>query len=378
MNEQVLLTPGPTPIEPSAQKALSLPMRGHMDPEVFAINARIQENLRMLYGTDTAAFTCVLAGTGSLGMEAGFANLLEPNDKVLVCANGSFGYRMAEMSERLGASVSLVRAPIGQAITLEHVKTALERESFKLVAVVHGETSTGVLNPAVEIARLAKSYGALVTVDAVTTAGMMPYAMSEWGVDYAYTGSQKCLSAPPGLAPVAFSSAALQAIERRKTKVPLWYADAEGLQAYWNRREYHHTVAVQLHYALDAALDAALKEGLPARAARVAQVGAAALATLETIGFRAFVEDPAQRLPTVLAVRLPENVQDLPVRAALREQGVIVTGGLGETAGKIWRLGLMGESARPAVYHKFFTALETVLGCGGLTAFFDRQLAVLQ
>ncbi len=373
--EQVLLTPGPTPIEPHAQKALSFPMRGHMDPEVFAVNARVQQNLKVLYGADASAFTCLLAGTGSLGMEAGFANLLERDERVLICANGSFGYRMAEMCERLGANVTLVKAPIGKAIQLEDVRVALEAGSFKLVAVVHGETSTGVLNPAVEIAKLAKSYGCLVTVDAVTTAGMMPYSMTNWGIDYAYTGSQKCLSAPPGVAPVAFSSRAIQTVEQRKSKVPLWYADLEGLQAYWDRREYHHTVPVQLHYALDAALTAALSEGLEAREKRVTMVGAAALAALETIGFTAFVEKPSERLPTVLAVRLPDFVQDVPVRSGLREHGVIITGGLGETAGKIWRLGLMGESARPAIYHRFFDALEKVLGVKGLITAFDSQVA---
>jgi alanine-glyoxylate transaminase / serine-glyoxylate transaminase / serine-pyruvate transaminase len=376
MKEQVLLTPGPTPIETHAQKALSFPMRGHMDPELFEINSRIQKNLRTLYGADESTFTCLLAGTGSLGMEAGFANLLEPHEKVLICANGSFGERMAEMSARLGANVTVVSAPIGEAIKLEDVKAALEQDKFKLVAVVHGETSTGVLNPAIEIAKLAKQHGSLVTVDAVTTAGMMPYRMNEWGVDYAYTGSQKCLSAPPGVAPVAFSSAAIHAVEARKTKVPMWYADLEGLMAYWNRREYHHTVAVQLHYALDAALTAALDEGLETRAKRVHDVGAAALAALETIGFSAFVKDPAARLPTVMAVRLPETIHDVPTRAALREQGVIITGGLGATAGKIWRLGLMGESARATVYHRFFEALERVLGVKGLIETFDKTLAI--
>ena len=377
MIEQVLLTPGPTPIEPHAQKALSFPMRGHMDPEVFALNDRIQAGLHMLYGANSSAFTCLLAGTGSLGMEAGFANLLEPNDSVLICANGSFGYRMAEMSERLGAAVTLVTAPIGQAIQLEDVKAALETRAFKLVAVVHGETSTGVLNPAIEIARLAKGYGCLVTVDAVTTAGMMPYAMSDWGIDYSYTGSQKCLSAPPGVAPVAFSAAAIAAVHNRRSRVPLWYADLEGLQAYWNRREYHHTIPVQLHYALEAALQAALREGLEARAERVRVVGAAVLATLETIGFSAFVENPLERLPSVLAVRLPESVKDVPARTGLRERNVVITGGLGETAGKIWRLGLMGESARPAPYTKFFAALEGVLGVNGLVATFERSLSVV-
>lgn len=376
MKDQVLLIPGPTPIEPHAAKALNLPMRGHMDPEVFALNTRIQSGLHRMYGADNSAFTCLLAGTGSLGMEAGFANLLEPADKVLVCANGSFGYRMAEMSQRLGARVTQVTAPIGQAIQLADVKAALDRDQFKLVAVVHGETSTGVLNPAVEIAALAKTHGALATVDAVTTAGMMPYQMSDWGIDYAYTGSQKCLSAPPGVAPVAFSSVAIRAVEARRTRVPLWYADLLGLQAYWNRHEYHHTIPVQLHYALEAALQSALDEGFEARAERARRLGQSVLQTLETLGFCAFVEQPAERLPTVLAVRLPQQIHDVPTRAALREKNVIVTGGLGETAGKIWRLGLMGESARPALYARFFEALEAVLSIRGVVDTFERSLSI--
>ena len=377
MKDQLLLTPGPTPIEPHAAKALTFPMRGHMDPDVFATNARIQAGLRTMYGTTDDTFTCLLAGTGSLGMEAGFANLLEAGERALICANGEFGYRMAEMARRQGAVVDVVSAPIGQAVKLEDVRQALENATYKLVAVVHGETSTGVLNPAPEIAQLAKSYGCLVTVDAVTTAGMMPFAMHGWGVDYAYTGSQKCLSAPPGVAPVAFSPAAQHAVESRKSPVPMWYADLEGLRAYWDRREYHHTVAVQLHFALEAALTAALEEGLETRAKRVNVVGAAALAALETIGFTPFVENPAERLPTVLAVKLPAHIQDLPVRTALRERGVIVTGGLGVTAGKIWRLGLMGESARPEFYARFLESLEGVLGVNGLVETFEKQVAVL-
>ena len=375
MIEQLLLTPGPTPIEPHAARALSFPMRGHMDPEVFAINDRIKANLLELYGAGVDAFTCLLAGTGSLGMEAGFYNLLEPGDAVLVCANGEFGFRMAEMCKRIGAVVTLVTAPIGRAIKLEDVKSALRTQKFKLVAVVHGETSTGVLNPAIEIARVAKDHGALVTVDAVTTAGMMPYKMLEWGIDYAYTGSQKCLSAPPGVAPVAFSAAAIQAVEHRKTRVPLWYADLEGLRAYWDRREYHHTVAVQLHYALDAALQAALDEGMEARAKRVRIVGDAALRALEVAGFEAFVPE-GERLPTVLAVKLPDHLSDVKVRASLREHNVIITGGLGETAGKIWRLGLMGEAARPAYYARFLETLERVIGVSGMLEVFEQACAI--
>jgi alanine-glyoxylate transaminase/serine-glyoxylate transaminase/serine-pyruvate transaminase len=284
---------------------------------------------------------------------------------------------MAEMSGRLGALVTTVTAPIGRAVALEDVQRALESapEPFKLVAVVHGETSTGVLNPAPEVAKLANQHGAFVTVDAVTTAGMMPFLMDDWGVDYAYTGSQKCLSAPPGVAPVAFSLRAQRAVESRKTRVPLWYADMEGLQAYWNRREYHHTVPVQLHFALEAALQAALDEGLEARAERVRVVGRAVLRALETVGFSAVVPE-AERLPTVLAVSLPDGLSDLQTRTALRERGVIVTGGLGVTAGKIWRLGLMGEAARPEHYARFLETLEVILNVRGLMDIFERELGL--
>ena len=374
MNDLLLLTPGPTPIQPDAQRALSFPMRSHMDEQVLRLNAEIQVDLRTMYGAPQA-FTCLLAGTGSLGMEAGFANLIEPGDPVIVCANGSFGYRMAEMARRAGAVVTLVTAPIGAAITVKDVRAALQAGPAKLIAVVHGETSTGVLNPAPEIARLAQEFGVLVTVDAVTTAGMMPFHAEAWGVDYAYTGSQKCLSAPPGTAPVMFSARAQALVEARKTTVSHWYVDLIGLRHYWNERQYHHTVPVQLHYATHAALRAALVEGMEARAERVRIVGAAALQALAVAGFTPFVE-AAHRLPTVLAVRLPAGLEDGATREHLYARGVAVTGGLGETAGKIWRLGLMGEEARPAVYARFFEVLEVVLGVRGMLDAFERSCSI--
>ncbi|WP_189067242.1 alanine--glyoxylate aminotransferase family protein [Deinococcus radiotolerans] len=370
--EHTLLTPGPTPIHPRAMQALTRPMLGHMDPEVFALNREIQADLRAMYGTEAHTFTALLAGTGSLGMEAGFANLVEPGDDVLVCANGSFGRRMAEMAARYGAHVRLVTAPLGQAINPDDV--AAQLDGAKMVAVVHGETSTGVLNPVPEIARLVRQSGALLTVDAVTTAGMEPFHMAQWGVDYAYTGAQKCLSAPPGLAPVAISERALARFADRRTPTPLWYCDFQGLRDYWEDHSYHHTVPVNLHYALHAALRAALDEGLEARQQRVQEVGVAIQATLAPLGFTPYVHRPEDRLPTVLALRLPEGFDDAGVRAALREQHISVTGGLGPTAGLIWRLGLMGETARPAPYLILMRALERILGERGLA---DRFLSAL-
>ena len=372
-SEHVLLTPGPTPIHPDAQKALMRSMLGHMDPEVFKLNAEIQQDLRTMYGTEPEAFTALLAGTGSLGMEAGFANLVEPGDKVLVLANGSFGRRMAEMAARYGAHVKLVTAPLGEAIRPADV--AAHVSGADMVAMVHGETSTGVLNPVPEVAELVRQEGCLFTVDAVTTAGMEPFFMERWGIDYAYTGSQKCLSAPPGLAPVAVSERAFTRYSARRNPTPLWYCDFEGLRAYWVDHTYHHTVPVNLHYSFHAALHAAMDEGLETRHRRTQVMSTAIAAALGPLGFSHYVKDPAARLPTVLAARLPEDFDDQGVRDELRRREISVTGGLGPTAGTIWRLGLMGESARVEPYRRLFVELEDILGADGLVERFEASIA---
>lgn len=373
--EHILLTPGPTPLHPRALQALSRPMLGHMDPEVFALNREIQADLRVMYGTAPGTFTALLAGTGSLGMEAGFANLVEAGDEVLVCANGSFGRRMAEMAARYGARVRVVTAPLGEAIRADDVAAELAKSGdIRMVAVVHGETSTGVLNPVPEIAELVRDTGALLAVDAVTTAGMEPFHMARWGVDYAYTGAQKCLSAPPGVAPVAISERALARHAARRTPTPLWYCDFEGLRDYWTRQTYHHTVPVNLHFALHAALRAALDEGMAARQRRVQQVGEAIVSALAPLGFSPYVRRPQDRLPTVLALRLPQGFDDAGVRQALRAREISVTGGLGPTAGQIWRLGLMGEAARPGPYRALMRALEDLLGVRGVMERFEAAL----
>ncbi|WP_027460525.1 aminotransferase class V-fold PLP-dependent enzyme [Deinococcus murrayi] len=374
----VLLTPGPTPLHPAAQAALAgEEALGHMDPAVFAVNREIQADLRTLYGAPVGTLTALLAGTGSLGMEAGFANLLEPGDPVLIGVNGSFGARMVEMATRAGGRVRTVTAPPGEALSPQAFADALAgEEEVRLVALVHGETSTGVLNPLAEIAQVVAPSGALLSVDAVATAGMQPFDMAGLGADYVYTGSQKGLSAPPGVAPVAVSGRALARHAARRTPTPLWYADFAGLRDYWEAHSYHHTVPVQLHFALHAALRAALAEGLPQRQARAAAIGEAVLAALTPLGFTPFVPTPAHRLPTVLALRLPPGLDDAATRAALRERGVSVAGGMGPTAGVIWRLGLMGEGARPALYERFLSELEGVLGVRGVTQRFQEALGV--
>ncbi len=373
----LLLTPGPTPLHPRAVAALSWPMIGHMDPEVFAFNDRVAHDLKVLYGADESAFTALLSGTGSLGMEAGFANLLETGDKALVLSNGVFGERMAEMATRLGADVTVLRALLGQPFDVAAVRRAALALRPKLISVVHGETSTGVLNPVPEIGEVAAEVGALYSVDAVTTVGMLPFSALAWGIDYAYTGSQKCLSAPPGLAPVMFSRRAMEAIAARRTPVSTWYSDALGMRGYWadSVKKYHHTVPVQLHWATGEAVRAVLEEGIPARAARAQALEDAALYTLAALGFKPFVP-AAYRLPTVLAVALPEGFDDAGVRNTLRERyRISVTGGLGATAGKIWRLGLMGESAHLEHYERLFEALAEILNVPQLTHRFAQATA---
>jgi alanine-glyoxylate transaminase / serine-glyoxylate transaminase / serine-pyruvate transaminase len=376
----LLLTPGPTPLHPRAQAALCWPARSHMDPDVFAYNDRVAADLRALYRPGPGAFVGLLSGTGSLGMEVGFANLLEPGDKALIVSNGVFGDRMAEMATRLGADVTAVRFPAGQPVSPDAVRARAFEVRPKLVALVHGETSTGVLNPAEAVGEIAREVGALYALDAVTTVGMLPFDMAAWGVDYAYTGSQKCLSAPPGLAPVAFSARALAAVRARRTPVGTWYGDVLEMAGYWEpgagARRYHHTVPVHLHWATGEALRAALEEGMPARRQRARDVGAAALRALEAAGFRAFVP-AAHRLETVLAVTLPDGLDDAGVRARLRlEHGISVAGGLGETAGRIWRLGLMGESARPVHYERLMSALAELLEAPELPAIFGECAVV--
>ncbi len=375
-----LLTPGPTPIHPKALQAMQWPMRSHMDEDVFAYNDQIVNDLHELYKTGPNAFVSLLSGTGSLGMEAGFANLLEPGEKVLIVSNGVFGERMIEICQRLGASVFPVRFGASNPVEIEVVRNIAFEVKPKLIAMVHGETSTGVLNPVPEIGEIALEVGALYSVDAVTTVSMLEFDMQAWGIDYAYTGSQKCLSAPPGLAPVAFSERAMQMIAARKTPVSTWYNDALGMEAYWavgsKGRKYHHTIPVQLHWATGEAIRAALEEGIEKRSLRALQVSNATLSALESVGFKAFIPKD-YRLVTVLAVALPEGLDDAKVRQRLRQEYFIsVTGGLGETAGKIWRLGFMGENAHPEHYEKLMVALAEILDAPRLPELFQQALGV--
>ncbi|MEZ0348364.1 MAG: aminotransferase class V-fold PLP-dependent enzyme [Thermus sp.] len=349
----LLLTPGPTPIPERVQKALLRPMRGHLDPEVLAVNRAIQDRLLRLFDPGEGALVAALAGSGSLGMEAGLANL--DQGPVLVLVNGAFSARVAEMAALHGLDPVVLEFPPGEAVDPERVAQALKRRRFRMVALVHGETSTGVLNPAEAIGALAKEAGALFFVDAVTTLGMLPFSMRALGADYAFTGSQKCLSAPPGLAPVAVSAEARKAFSAKRG----WYLDLTRVAEHWERGGYHHTTPVLLHYALLEALDLALEEGVEAREKRAREVYAWLLEELKARGFSPYPKESP--LPTVLVVRPPEGVEADRLVKALYAQGVAVAGGIGPTRGEVLRLGLMGEEARKELYQAFLKALDRVL-----------------
>ncbi len=349
----LLLTPGPTPIPRRVQEALTRPMRGHLDPEVLKVNRAIRERLFRLFDPGEGALVAALAGSGSLAMEAGLASL--DRGPVLVLVNGAFGARVAEMARIHGLDPTVLEFPPGEAIDPEAVEKALEARPYRMVAMVHGETSTGVLNPAEAIGALARKAGALFYLDAVTTLGMLPFSMRALGVDYAFTGSQKCLSAPPGLAPIALSARAREAFTGRRG----WYLDLERVAEHWEREGYHHTTPVLLHYALLEALDLVLEEGIEVRAQRALGLYRWVLEELRMRGFTPYPK--GNPLPTVLVVRPPKGVEADRLVWALYQEGVAVAGGIGPTRGQVLRLGLMGEGAREEHYKAFLRALDRVL-----------------
>ncbi len=367
----VLLTPGPTPIHPLVQKALGKPMRGHLDPEVLATNRRIRHYLNDLFDPGDGALLAAMPGSGSLGMEAGLTNLADQGDAVLLLVSGTFGERMVEIAHAYHFDYTVLRSEPGHPIDPQAVSKALSERPYKLVALVHGETSTGVINPAEEIAQLVADHGALFMLDAVTTAGMMPLSMQNMQVDYAFTGSQKCLSAPPGLAPFALSERGRQCLGQ----VRGWYSDLSRVAVYWEQEGYFCTSPVLLHFALEEALKLALEEGLENRQQRTELLYAAVLEVLQDLGFSPYAAE-GSRLFTVLVVRPPEGLHEADIRKGLYAKGVSIAGGIGPTAGKVLRLGLMGESARVEHYRTFFRALSEVLGKSGLEKAFEERIGL--
>ena len=363
---RLLLGPGPSQVHPRVLRAMSAPLVGHLDPAFVAMMEDVKSLLRWVFATKNA-LTLPVSGTGSAGMECCVVNLVEPGDEVIVGVNGVFGTRMAEVAERAGASVTRVEAPWGSVIRPQQLADALARAKRpKLVGVIHAETSTGAWQPIEEIAALVRTHDALFLTDCVTSLGGAPVEIDAWGIDAAYSGTQKCLSCPPGLSPVTFGPRALEAIARRKHKVQSWYLDVTLLQQYWGEdRVYHHTAPISMNYALREALRIVAEEGLEARFARHRRNHEALAAGLAALGL-ALAAEEGHRLPMLNAVTVPAGIDEARVRSRLlADDGIEIGGGLGPMKGRVWRIGLMGESSRRESVLAVLAALEVALAAEG-------------
>ncbi len=357
---RTLMGPGPSDIHPRVLAALARPTVGHLDPYYLQIMDGLQGMLRQVFRTRNR-MTMAVSATGSAGMEAAVVNLIEPGDPMVVCVNGVFGGRMADVAERAGAQVTRVERPWGEVFTPEDLKPALQSARPKVVGIVMAETSTGASQPIEEISQLVHDSGAMLLVDAVTSLGGMPVEVDAWQIDAIYSGSQKCLSCPPGLAPVSFNDRAVESVMQRKTKVQSWYLDISMLANYWGAdRVYHHTAPINMTYGLYEALRIILEEGLEACFARHARNHEALRAGLAAIGIQYAAQEGFQ-LPMLNAVHIPAGVDDAWTRRELLNRfGIEVGGGLGPFKGQVWRIGLMGYAARPANV-LLLSALEQLL-----------------
>jgi len=363
--DRILMGPGPSDVPARTLQALAAPCIGHLDPYFLAIMNEVQQLLRFVFQTENE-LTIPVSGTGSAGMETCFVNLVEPEDEVVVCVNGVFGTRMADIVNRIGGKLIRIDAEWGTTIDPQALKAAIEGRKPKVVAVVHAETSTGVCQPLDDLARISHDAGALFLVDTVTSLGGMPVAIDAMTIDAVYSGTQKCISGPPGLSPVSFSRAAVRAMERRKSPVVSWYLDLSMVRDYWGtERKYHHTAPINMIYSLREALRLIAEEGLEVRFERHRLNHRALVAGLEAMGLSMLVPEPI-RLPMLNAVRIPEGVDDITIRKGLLNQyGIEIGGGLGQFAGRVWRIGLMGHSCRRRSVLILLAALETTLKTAG-------------
>ncbi len=356
-----LLGPGPSDIHPRVLTALSRPTVGHLDPYYLQLMDKLQGGLRELFRTINR-MTFAVSGTGSAGMEAAVVNLIEPGDSMVVGVNGVFGARMCDVAERAGAKVTRVERPWGEVFTADEIAHAVAQAKPKVVGIVMAETSTGAWQPIEEISRVVHDAGAILLVDAVTALGGVPVEVDAWQIDAIYSGSQKCLSCPPGLAPVSFNERAMDVIAQRKTKVQSWYLDASMLASYWGSdRVYHHTAPINMSYALYEAVSIILEEGLEVCFARHALNHRALKAGLTALGIK-YAAQEGHQLPMLNAVLVPAGIDEARVRSELLNRfGIEIGGGLGAFKGKAWRIGLMGYGARPANVYLVLSALGQLL-----------------
>lgn len=363
---RILMGPGPSDIHPRVLEAISKPTVGHLDPYYLQTMDTMQVMLRDLFRTQNE-MTFAISATGSAGMEATVVNLVEPGDPVVVCVNGVFGTRMADVAQRAGAEVTTIERPWGEVFTVDDLKEVLAKARPKLVGIVMAETSTGAAQPIAEISDIVHEAGAMLLVDAVTALGGMPVEVDRWNIDAIYSGSQKCLSCPPGLAPVSFSQRAVEIALNRQTKIQSWYLDISMLANYWGSdRAYHHTAPINMSYALYEAVRMILEEGLENCFERHLNNHLALKAGLAVLGID-YTAQRGHQLPMLNAVTVPEGVDDAALRRDLLNRfGIEIGGGLGAFKGKVWRIGLMGYASRQANVLLLLSALEQLLAEQGV------------
>ena len=374
--------PGPLEIHPRVYQALTSPVIGYLDPAYLKILDQVGDQLRKVFQTRNRV-THAAPGTGTSGMEACVANLIEPGDKILVCVHGYFGDRLRQMVERQRAQLTLLEEEWGKPIDPQRVEAAFKAQSYKVITLVHAETSTGVLQPMDDIVKLADEHGVMILLDTVTSLGGVEVKMDEWGLDAAYSCSQKCIGCPPGLAPISFSDRAIEAVRNRKQPVSSWYLDITLLEKYWGSdRIYHHTSSSTLNYALLEALRLIEEEGLQNRFERHLENHRALVAGVEAMGLKMHVS-PEHRLPTLNTIRIPEGVDDVKARGYLLETfNLEIGGGLGALKGKVWRVGLMGYSSSAENVLFFLSAISRALTIQGhktdLAAGIDAAMSELE
>jgi alanine-glyoxylate transaminase/serine-glyoxylate transaminase/serine-pyruvate transaminase len=359
---RLLLGPGPSPVHPRVTRALGAPALGHLDPALLRLLDETRLLLRGVFRTSNELALAV-SGTGMAGMEAVLGSLLSPGDRLVVCAAGFFGHRLAELAGRMGVEVTKVEKAWGEVFTPEEVEAAVAGVKPRAVALVHAETSTGALQPMDGLGEITHRHGALLIVDCVTSLGGVPVLLDEWGVDAAYSGSQKCLGCPPGMAPVTVSERGREVMKARTRPAHAWYLDLELLERYWGGdRTYHHTISSPLVYALREGLRLVAEEGLEACWERHRANAEMLWDGLEAMGLALHVADPARRIPSLTTVCVPEGVDEAMVRSALRDEyGIEIGAGLGPLRGKVWRIGLMGHGSQKANVILLLAALVDLL-----------------
>ena len=359
---RLMMTPGPSSVDPRVYRALAAPIVGHLDPLFKTCMNDTQELLRRVFQTENR-ITMPMSASGSGGIETAIVNTLEPGDEAIVCVNGYFSERMYEVASRTQARITKVEAPLGHPVDPDDVRRAAAGRKIKIVGVAHGETSTGVVTNLDRFRKVADELGALLIVDAVASLAAVPLHVDHQRLDVVFSGSQKALSAPPGMSPITVSPRAEEVLGARKTKVQSWYFDITTAMAYWGQgRLYHHTPPISLIYALREAMRLAMEEGLETRWGRHQMNQQALVAGIESMGLKMFVENPEDRLVTVTPVMIPAGVEDAKFREQLLDEfNIEIAGGIGPLKGKIWRLGLMGYCAQKANVLLLLGAMEKVL-----------------